>query len=67
MCREECVHTVYEHVCLCLTPLRNSWGPWVQANLKTEQVRKGREKNRWRKKLYGREKKNNGNDWGWDF
>lgn len=37
MCRQECVHTVCEHVCLCLTHLRNSRGPWVQANFKTEQ------------------------------
>lgn len=40
MRRHVCVHTVCEHVCLCLTHLRNSRGPWVQANLKTEQARK---------------------------
>lgn len=26
-------------MCLCLTHLRNRQGPWVQANLKTEQER----------------------------
>lgn len=40
MRRHVCVHTVCEHVCLCLTHLRNSRGLWVQANLKTEQARK---------------------------
>ena len=28
--------SVCAHVCLCLTHLRNSRGPWVQLNLKTE-------------------------------
>lgn len=61
MCREECVHTVCEHVCLCLTPLRNSWGSWVQANLKTEQVLKvQRERGGGRNYMGEREKKKTG-------
>lgn len=48
-----CTYSMRAHVCLCLTHLRNRRGPWVQANVKTEQAsKKGRERKKERKELY---------------
>lgn len=39
-------------MCLCLTHLRNRQGPWVQANLKTEQASRQRGEKRSRGRSY---------------